>query len=40
MAEAEEAMSRLAGVDINNTPVKLEIAPDVSVPFMSYWYSR
>lgn len=30
MAEAEEAISRLSGVDINNTPVKLEIAPDVS----------
>lgn len=30
MQEAEEAISRLAGVDINNTQVKLEIAPDVS----------
>lgn len=30
LTEAEEALTRLAGVDINNTPVKLEIVPDVS----------
>jgi transposase len=35
MAEAEEAISRLAGVDINNTPVKLEIVPDVSCQTLS-----
>ncbi|KAI9636184.1 uncharacterized protein MKK02DRAFT_44887 [Dioszegia hungarica] len=28
LTEAEEALTRLAGVDINNTPVKLEIVPD------------
>ncbi|RXK39189.1 hypothetical protein M231_03546 [Tremella mesenterica] len=27
MGEAEEAMSRLAGVDINGQPVRLELAP-------------
>ncbi len=31
MGEAEEAIQRLSGVDINNTPVKLEIAQDVSL---------